>query len=142
LQVTGRWPPCGRAACSGPPRDLPRKLRAQRQRFHIDQSLLSALVDRWRPETHTFHLPCGEVAPTLQDVAFLLGLPLAGAAVGPEPVDGLWMEELEARFAGFQRRPDADPVEPHPERLAGPSRSWLLQFQVRDTCIFRCDCYT
>ena len=25
----------------------------------LDRSLLTALVDRWRPETHTFHLPCG-----------------------------------------------------------------------------------
>ena len=49
----------------------------------LDWSLLTALVDRWRPETHTFHLPCGEMAPTLQDVAMLLGLPISGDAVGP-----------------------------------------------------------
>ena len=49
----------------------------------LDRSLLTALVDRWRRETHTFHLPCGEMAPTLQDVAYLLGLPLDGDAVGP-----------------------------------------------------------
>ncbi|CAO2146032.1 unnamed protein product [Urochloa humidicola] len=28
-------------------------------RFHFDMSLLAALLDRWRPETHTFHLPIG-----------------------------------------------------------------------------------
>ena len=39
----------------------------------LDRSLLTALVDRWRPETHSFHLPCGEMAPTLQDVAYLPG---------------------------------------------------------------------
>ena len=49
----------------------------------LDRSLLMALVDRWRPETHTFHRPCGEMAPTLQDVAMLLGLPITGDAVGP-----------------------------------------------------------
>ena len=52
----------------------------------LDRSLLTALVDRWRPETHTFHLPCGEMAPTLQDVVYLLGLPLGGEAVGPRAV--------------------------------------------------------
>ena len=29
----------------------------------LDRSPLTALVDRWRPETHTFHLPCGEMTP-------------------------------------------------------------------------------
>jgi hypothetical protein len=31
-------------------------------------------------------LPCGEMAPTLQDVSYLLGLPIAGEAVGPVAV--------------------------------------------------------
>ncbi|XP_016681148.1 serine/threonine-protein phosphatase 7 long form homolog [Gossypium hirsutum] len=38
--------------------------------------LLSALVERWRPETHTFHFPCGECTVTLEDVAMQLGLPI------------------------------------------------------------------
>ena len=52
----------------------------------LDRSLLIALVERWRPETHTFHFPCMEMAPTLQDVAYLLGLQIAGQAVGPRVV--------------------------------------------------------
>ncbi|WVZ95815.1 hypothetical protein U9M48_041531 [Paspalum notatum var. saurae] len=55
----------------------------------IDQSLITALVDTWRPETHTFHLPCGEMAPTLQDVAYLLGLPIEGDVVGPRVATNL-----------------------------------------------------
>ena len=57
-------------------------------RFPVDRALLSAWVDHWRPETHTFHLHVGEVTVTLQDVAMLFGLPLVGAPVGPVVVPG------------------------------------------------------
>ena len=96
----------------------------------LDRSLLSALVDRWRPETHTFHLPCGEMAPTLQDVAMLLGLPITGDAVGPRVVPSTWLEDLEERFAGVATTIDPEDFNEHPQSK-GPSKSWLLQFQVQ-----------
>ena len=96
----------------------------------LDMSLLSALVDRWRPETHTFHLPCGEMAPTLQDVAMLLGLSITGDAVGPRVVPSTWLEDLEERFAGVATTIDPEDFNEHPQSK-GPSKSWLLQFQVQ-----------
>ncbi|XP_040956146.1 serine/threonine-protein phosphatase 7 long form homolog [Gossypium hirsutum] len=36
---------------------------------------------RWRPETHTFHFPCGECTVTLEDVALQVGLPIDGSPV-------------------------------------------------------------
>ena len=92
----------------------------------LDRSLLTALVDRWRPETHTFHLPCGEMAPTLQDVAMLLGLPINGVAVGPRVVLSTWLDDLEERFTNIDIAID---VEEHP-KATGPAKSWILQFQV------------
>ncbi|RYR73298.1 hypothetical protein Ahy_A02g007650 [Arachis hypogaea] len=45
--------------------------------------LLAALVERWRPETHIFVLPVGEVTVTFEDVAHIFVLPIDG-----EPVSG------------------------------------------------------
>ncbi|KAK5812482.1 hypothetical protein PVK06_027912 [Gossypium arboreum] len=43
--------------------------------------LIAALVERWRPKSHTFHFPCGEVTITLQYVTIQLGLSINGEAV-------------------------------------------------------------
>ncbi|KAK5813299.1 hypothetical protein PVK06_028747 [Gossypium arboreum] len=43
--------------------------------------LISTLVKHWRPETHTFHLSCGECTVTLEDVALQLGLPIDRSAI-------------------------------------------------------------
>ena len=53
----------------------------------IDHCLILALVERWRPETHTFHLPHGEISITLQDVEVIYELPIEGEVlVGPTVV--------------------------------------------------------
>ncbi|KAF1895007.1 hypothetical protein Lal_00022503, partial [Lupinus albus] len=56
--------------------------------FNIDPSLITAIVERWRPETHTFHLPCGECTITLEDVSLQLGLNVNGRPItGPKYFD-------------------------------------------------------
>jgi hypothetical protein len=42
---------------------------------------VTAMVDRWRPQTHSFHLSCGEMTVTLEDVAMILGLLIRGCHV-------------------------------------------------------------
>ncbi|KAH1114341.1 hypothetical protein J1N35_007719 [Gossypium stocksii] len=44
--------------------------------FDLRYDLISTLVERWRPETHTFHLPCEECTITLEDFTLQLGLPI------------------------------------------------------------------
>ncbi|QHN85894.1 uncharacterized protein DS421_16g541290 [Arachis hypogaea] len=55
------------------------------------KALVNALIERWHPETHTFHLPIGECAVNLEDVALILGLPTDGL-----PVTGMTMSSFEA----------------------------------------------
>ena len=59
----------------------------------IDHCLISSL-ERWRPETHTFHLPHGEMSITLQDVEVIFELPIDGEVlVRPTAVeDGEWRQ--------------------------------------------------
>ena len=47
----------------------------------IDWPLITCLVERWQPETHTFHVPIREMTITLQDVAIILGLRIDEPAV-------------------------------------------------------------
>ncbi|CAI0448511.1 unnamed protein product, partial [Linum tenue] len=56
-----------------------------------DASLITALVERWRPETSTFHLPFGEVTITLEEVVTLSCLAIDGDAVVVDIPDEEWL---------------------------------------------------
>ncbi|CAN0857568.1 Serine/threonine-protein phosphatase 7 long form homolog [Linum grandiflorum] len=43
--------------------------------------LCTALIERWRPETNTFHMYHGEMIIMLEDVSFIIGLPVDRGAV-------------------------------------------------------------
>jgi hypothetical protein len=45
---------------------------------NMNPSVITTLVDRWRPETHSFHLRTGEMTVTLQDMLMILPLPIEG----------------------------------------------------------------
>ncbi|CAN0876181.1 Serine/threonine-protein phosphatase 7 long form homolog [Linum grandiflorum] len=46
--------------------------------------LCTTLIERWRPETNTFHMYHGEMTITLEDVSFITGLPADRGAVFEE----------------------------------------------------------
>ncbi|KAK9128393.1 hypothetical protein Syun_017190 [Stephania yunnanensis] len=49
-----------------------------------NKEVISAFVERWQPETNTFHLPFGEMSTSLEDVSFLLKIPVTGKVVEVE----------------------------------------------------------
>ncbi|XP_028054676.1 protein MAIN-LIKE 2-like [Camellia sinensis] len=68
--------------------------------------LISCFVERWQPETNTFHMTVGEMTLTLDDVGTILRLPIVGKSVSiPDVTDhhgvtllvyGLGITELTA----------------------------------------------
>ena len=114
-------------------------------KIKINGGIINAFVERWRPETHTFHLTCGEVIITLQDVSVLLGLPVDdNPLIGSTNIDGIDMCEqylgvrpnanaladgntlklswLASEFANIQDYVDDE------EHLKMFARAWILRF--------------
>ncbi|XP_057999078.1 serine/threonine-protein phosphatase 7 long form homolog [Hevea brasiliensis] len=84
--------------------------------FPIDWHLISAFVERWRPETHTFMMPIGECTISLQDVGIITGLPIHGSAVtGMSRAE--WPEVCELLLGA---RPPPEMIRGHTLKL-----SWL-----------------
>ncbi|XP_012435528.1 protein MAIN-LIKE 2-like [Gossypium raimondii] len=70
-------------------------------------------MERWCPETHTFHFSCGECTVTLEDVALQLGLsidgsPVTGVSAFTEPATlsysqlGDSLDDDESKFLGLK----------------------------------------
>ncbi|KAK9665818.1 hypothetical protein RND81_14G138700 [Saponaria officinalis] len=48
---------------------------------NLDDNLISAFVERWQPDTNTFHMPFGEISIMLHDVYHILGIRVNGRKV-------------------------------------------------------------
>ncbi|KAK1683043.1 hypothetical protein QYE76_043891 [Lolium multiflorum] len=87
----------------------------------MNAAALTALVDRWRPETHTFHLRAGEMTPTLQDVSMILGLPIQGEPLCMNTASDGWREQM-ANLIGMAPPAPENPKERAP---AGAPFAWI-----------------
>jgi hypothetical protein len=101
--------------------------------FNYDAPLIAAFMDRWRPKTHTFHFPVGEMTLSLEDAAMLGGLPCASEAMGPINIPATWQADFLARFANVPLNDRASaPYLPF-VNTHGPTWTWIQQFSVRDS---------
>ncbi|XP_028051734.1 protein MAIN-LIKE 1-like [Camellia sinensis] len=46
-----------------------------------NEVVVSTFVERWQPETNSFHMPFGEMFASLDDVSTILGIPMTGTSV-------------------------------------------------------------
>jgi len=90
----------------------------------MDGPLLTAFVYRWCPETHSFHLPSGEMSMLMQDVGYILGLHLDGPVVigMVEPLN--WKDTVE-QFTGH--RPLYPEEGKKEKKTLGGRSAWLQQ---------------
>jgi hypothetical protein len=98
-------------------------------RFQYDFSLLGALMDHWRPETHTFHFTVGEMTVTLQDTLLLMGLPCEGKPLRAADISANWRTEFLAWFANIPRNDRAPTPYQEFANAHGPTLSWLQLWQ-------------
>ncbi|CAN1122511.1 Protein MAIN-LIKE 2 [Linum perenne] len=70
------------------------------------KELVTALIERWRPETNTFHLVPGEATITLEDVEVLIGLPTMGRPLIVSP-DERPVTDICEQWLGVQPPPNA-----------------------------------
>lgn len=88
----------------------------------MDNAALTMLVDRWRSETHTFHLPFGEMTITLEDIAMVFGLRVDGRVMtrSIEPVG--WRDRVHLLLGV---RPEDPPENVKDSKTTGVSSTWL-----------------
>lgn len=89
----------------------------------FNPAALTALIDRWRPETHSFHLPCGKMTITLEDTAMILGVSIRGNPVIGDVQSTGWVGHV-AQFLG---RPLPDVEAGKKRRTSGVPLRWIRE---------------
>ncbi|CAN6225649.1 unnamed protein product [Urochloa humidicola] len=68
--------------------------------FTIDRSLLTSFCERWNNETNTAHFMGFEMAPSLRDVSYILGIPVTGHVVTAEPIGDEAVKRMCLHYLG------------------------------------------
>nr|XP_045086372.1 protein MAIN-LIKE 1-like [Aegilops tauschii subsp. strangulata] len=97
---------------------------------NLNAPLVSSLADRWRPETHSFHLRTGEMTVTLEDVALITGLPIDRRPLCMSTNSDGWREQMIALIGRAPTEAEADIEEGEEKKnkerkVAGAAFTWI-----------------
>uniref|UniRef100_A0A8R7RFD4 Aminotransferase-like plant mobile domain-containing protein n=1 Tax=Triticum urartu TaxID=4572 RepID=A0A8R7RFD4_TRIUA len=97
---------------------------------NLNAPLVSSLADRWRPETHSFHLRTGEMTVTLQDVSLITGLPIDGRPLCMSTNSDGWRQQMIALIGMAHTGAEADVEEGQEKKKkerkpAGAAFTWI-----------------
>ncbi|XP_008228770.1 PREDICTED: serine/threonine-protein phosphatase 7 long form homolog [Prunus mume] len=90
---------------------------------NAEKIVVSTFVERWHPETNTFHMPFGEMTITLDDVSSILGIHVSGAAVAPLGDDDDTNFELSVKYLGVTDEETTEQLHQYSDEYV--SLSWL-----------------
>ncbi|XP_048550016.1 protein MAIN-LIKE 2-like, partial [Triticum urartu] len=97
---------------------------------NLNAPLVSAFADRWRPETHSFHLRTGEMTVTLEDVSLITGLAIDGMPLCMSTDSNGWREQMIALIGMAPTEAEADVEEGEEKKkkerkAAGAAFTWI-----------------
>ena len=109
---------------------LPWILLVSRSTPNLNAPLVSALADRWRPETHSFHLRTGEMTVTLEDVSLITGLAINGRPLCMSTNSDGWREQMIALIGMAPTEAEANVEEGEEKKkrerkAAGAAFTWI-----------------
>jgi len=70
----------------------------------IDHEMCSAFVERWHAKTSSFHFPFGEITVKLDDVSYLLHLPIDGMILSHESMTRVVAIQVMVEHLGADAR--------------------------------------
>ncbi|KAK2358491.1 protein MAIN-LIKE [Trifolium repens] len=103
-----------------------------------DPNLISAFVEKWHPETSSFHMPFSEMTITLDDVACLLHIPIRGEFYTPRSLTEEEAAALGAELFGVNIQYVA--TETRKQRGGYFSQQWLFDIFKMQCMVRNYDC--
>jgi hypothetical protein len=91
---------------------------------HIDHDLCSAFAERWHKESSSFHLPFGEMTVKLDDVVYLMHLPIDGMLLSHKSISRNDAMEMMIRYLGSS---PGDAIEEVNDIRGAHARFWYLR---------------